>query len=220
MKRRYRLLSYPLSERTPLYGGRGIVRIRSDRKISNGDSCNSFDIAFNNHSGTHLDAPRHFFNAGASLDRYSINELIFDRPFILDCPKKPDELIGVKDLRGIGKCDILLIRTGFYKYRGSNKYIFRNPGFSIPAAQYIRDRRPFIKALGIDTISITPYQNREEGRGAHKVLLKPGDRKNGGVLLIEDMDLSGNLRSLKRVYSVPVFFRNIDSAPVTVIGEY
>jgi kynurenine formamidase len=220
MKKIFKLLSYPISEKTPLYGGKGKVCIHSLKEIGKGNSCNTFMISFGNHTGTHIDAPRHFYSRGSPIDSYRIDDFIFLRPFVLNCQKDPDELIEPGDLKGIGKCDIVLIKTGYHKFRGLKKYVFNNPGFSSAAARYVRDRYPFIKAVGIDTVSITPYQNRAEGRAAHKVFLEQNRRKGAGVLLIEDMDLSGDLRFLKCIYAVPLFVRNIDSAPATVIGEF
>jgi len=212
----YKLLSYPLNFQTPLYGNIEPIQI----KIKEQDSIMTARISFSNHSGTHLDAPRHFFKSGRSISDYSIEELIFNSPLLIDCPKKENELITIDDLKSIRDCDLLLIRTGFYKYRGSEKYRLCNPGISPETAEWIRRNHPAIRAIGIDTISISAFQKREVGRRAHQILLKSNGFPGDPVLLIEDLNLSGEFNKLKKVYAIPLFIEGVDSMTCTVIGEF
>ena len=215
----YRLLSYHLNAKTPMYGSAMPVKIEPCKQISKGDACDTSYVTFSNHSGTHIDAPRHFSAGGKSLSQYGIEELIFSRPFVLDLKKGDGELVLPQDLKDIPECDLLLIRTGFYQYRGTEKYRLNNPGISAAAAKMIRETLPSIRAIGIDSISVSSYTKREEGRLAHQALLDPDAHKNKPLLLIEDMDLSGDLSGLKKVFAVPVFFEGVDSMTCTVIGR-
>lgn len=219
-KMHYKLLSYPLNGKTPIYGKKYFFRSKAERQIKKGDTCNTFVLTFLNHCGTHIDAPRHFFNRGRPIAEFNIKELIFSRPFMIDLPKPSNGLIKKEDLENISKCDILLIRTGFYKFRRLDKYIFQNPGISAEAADSIRRRYPFVRAIGIDSISISGYQNRPEGRQAHRILLTKNGYLGKPLLLIEDMNLARLIPALKKIYVVPLFMEKIDSAPCTVIGEY
>ncbi len=81
----------------------------------------------------------------------------------------------------------------------------------------LRKELKFIKAIGIDTISITAFQRKEEGRSAHKILLK---KSNSGrpMLIIEDLNLSMEYANFSRIFAIPIFIKGIDSAPCTVIG--
>src|SRR3989338_4229992 len=129
-----------------------------------------------NHSGTHIDAPRHFFNSGKAIDRYSDKELHFRRPLIIDCLKDPDEGISIDDIKnGIGRKvpDALLIRTGFSRLRQRNApaYCNRNPYIFPQCAAWLREEQPGIRALGIDCVSVSSYTHRDAGRQTHKVLL-------------------------------------------------
>ncbi len=215
----FKLLSYPLSEKTPLYGETKSVIVEAEKQISKGDSCNTFYLKFSNHSGTHIDSPNHFYENGRSLSQYSIEEFIFTKPFLLDIEIGEGQLITSKFLKNIPTCDLLLIRSGFYKYRNLEKYKFNNPGISVEAAKTIRENYPDIRAIGVDFISISSYSHREEGRQSHRILLDPCYHKNSPILLIEDMNLSDDLAGLKKVFAVPIFFEGVDSMPCTVIGE-
>jgi len=217
---KYNLLSYPISVNTPVYGADPGLMISALKQIKKNGSSNTYRVNFLNHSGTHLDAPKHFYDSGRSVSGYNISELIFSQPFVLSLPKSKDELIGRSELSGIRQCDILLIKTGFYRFRHQKAYVFHNPGFTAEAAELIRQRHPSIRAIGIDTISFSAYQNREAGRMAHRVLLKEAGRNKRSVLLVEDMDLSLSLVNLRRVILAPLFIQGVDSAPCTVIGEF
>ena len=63
-------LSYFLSESTPLYGNGSGIRFTKDKNICNGDSCNTTNLVFPNHSSTHIDFPYHFNIDGKTLNDY------------------------------------------------------------------------------------------------------------------------------------------------------
>lgn len=219
MNIKFRLLSYYLDRYTPLYGDTPAVKITYERQIKNGDSCNTAVITFQNHSGTHIDAPRHFFDSGRRISDFAIGDFVFCSPQVIDCPKRRNQLVMPGDLKSLRKCDLLLIRTGFHRYRKRREYRLNNPGISPGAALLIRRRHPHIRAVGIDSISISAFKNRPRGRQAHKILLTEDHFPGRPVCLIEDMDLSGNLKNLKKVYVAPLYFKKIDSISCTVIGE-
>ena len=74
------------------------------------------------HIGTHIDAPQHFNPSGETIECFDADFWRFDSPYLIDCPKNQDELIGVEDispkLGEMKSCDCLLLRTGFEKVRG------------------------------------------------------------------------------------------------------
>ena len=218
----YRLLSYPLSPKTPLYGKTAPVSVNIKRRQTKEGCCVSeARVSFSNHSGTHVDAPKHFYPEGKAIGQCDISDLIFVSPKVIDCPKGERELVVPDDLRSIPSgCDMLILRTGFYKYRGRDKYRTDNPGVSAAAAEYVRRNFPSVMALGIDAISVSCFQKREEGRKAHRVFLGREGYDAAPVFLVEDMDLSGDLSGLKKVFIVPLFFKGVDSMTCTVIGEF
>jgi len=213
----YRLLSYPLNKKTPTFGEMPPLRVRPLKRISRGDSCNISSVSFPNHLGTHIDAPRHFFDRGRPLSDYPIADLIFTKPGIVDCPKKDDEFVTPEDLIATPEdLDLLLISTEFSRFRGQLRYQLHNPGLSPLTAEWLRANRPQLKALGIDAVSVSAFQRREEGREAHRILLRP----DSPILLIEDLDLSGDLEGLTKVFAVPLLVEGVDSMPCTVFGEF
>lgn len=221
MKTQYRLLSYTLGANTYGYGGERLLGIEQDREISKGDSCNTFIMNLPNHIGTHLECPNHFYNSGKKIYEYKMKDFIFSKPITLNCPKSPNELVSEddikKDYKRLKEADLLLLRTGFFRYRKTYKYGTENPGVAPEAARFIRKYLNNIKCVGIDTVSVSPYKNRELGRKTHRIFFK-NNLKNEPVCLIEGMNLSGRLDNLKKVHVFPLFISDIDSSPCVALG--
>jgi len=180
-------------------------------------------VADSNHTGTHIAALRHFSESGRTICEYSLDELIFKKPFLMDCPKGLEEAIEINDLTALSDLtdpDMLLIRTGFLKCRNQETYTYghKNPYLSPNAARWIRDKFPYIKAIGIDCISISSYANREMGRKTHRVLLKEDGFKGLSVLIIEDLYIPYEISKLDELMVSSIYIEGIDSARCTVIG--
>jgi kynurenine formamidase len=218
-------LSYTLSERTPFYEGLAKPSLERLYDLAKGDECNSFYFRSSNHCGTHVDGPWHFNPAGRKISDYDVNELGFTRPAIFDLDVGPGHLIGpgeFGDLRRIpGGCDILLLRTGFGRFRSvSPAYVDNAPGFSRAAAEEIINALPELRALALDFISVASLKHMAEGAEAHRVFLGCAGYSDRSVLLIEDAMLDRSLTTPDRVIVAPWMFEGLDSAPCTVIAEF
>ncbi|PQP81406.1 hypothetical protein C0Q44_23715 [Paenibacillus sp. PCH8] len=218
------LLSYPLSTNTPVYKDNPPVEIQQQSSIEKGDLYNQFIITSLNHNGTHIDGPWHFNPQGKKLSEIPIDYFIFTHPTILDIPKGDDELITKADLEPyehqIAGADLLLIRTGFGKYRSSDpvRYSHHNPGFSASAASYLMIFDS-LRAIGMDMISAGPSLHEDEAVAFHQKILGK-DRVDGKfILVIEDMNLNQDLSNIGVVYAVPLFIEGVDSSFSTIFTE-
>lgn len=212
---RYIYLSYTISETTPLYGGATTLRIERDKAIQNGDSSNTLRLSMPNHSGTHIDFPYHFGEAGKSLNDYPAGFWLFRHPFVLDCPAEEGETVLPRDVDTIPEdTDFLVVRTGFYRHRGEEVYWKNNPGLSPELAGILRRRCPALRVVGMDLISVSGYQNRELGRAAHRAFLLEHD-----ILLVEDMDLRELSGPVRGIICLPLPIDRADGAPVTILAE-
>ena len=222
---KYRILSYPVDENTPVYGSTPKPIINPYRQIARGDGSNSYIITLHNHTGTHVDAPRHFIPDGRPISDYSLNELIFNNPLLIDCSKAPEELIELEDIptQELDGVDCLLLRTGFGRFRDSDKesYRTRNPGILPDVILWLRKEFTAIRCIGIDSISISGFQHRELGREAHTAAFINRDGLGEPLLLIEDMDLKvlSTKDKLRMVVVIPWQILGIDSAPCIVLAE-
>ncbi len=224
MSSRYKVLSYPVNATTPMYGSAPQPLLTPYSQIAKGDASNSYIITVHNHTGTHIDAPKHFVENGRSISELLQNELIFKNPVIIDCPKDSATLISHADLQASSLLqvnDCLLLRTGFGQYRYEEKYRTHNPGIAPETILWIRRAYQNIRCIGIDSISISSFQNRNAGREAHKAAFMEMNGLSKPLFLIEDMDLEA-LSShdiLKKVIIIPWQINGIDSAPCIVLAE-
>ena len=213
-------LSHPLSSKTPGYGGKQGFSSEPATCMSCGDSSNSQKWTLSNHIGTHIDCPKHFSENGKTIDQYTAAEWIFKDVFLVNRAASNGEIIGVDDWCDSipSTCDLLLLRTGFEAYRNANAYWQSNPGIHPDLASWLRVNRPNIRAIGMDFISVTSYENRPLGRLAHKALLDLQSGPGNPILAIEDMKLSEVFETPKIVIVSPIIVENADGGPVTVLG--
>jgi kynurenine formamidase len=143
-------------------------------------SSNNFFTA--EHGGTHLDAPIHFAEAGATVDRIPLERLIGEAVVVdvsmaaerdADYRLTTADLMRAEDEHGrIPDGAIVLIRTGFSrKWPNAAQYLgtarrgeeavaeLHFPGLHPGAAQWLVENRA-IGAVGIDTASIDHGQSR------------------------------------------------------------
>jgi arylformamidase len=211
-------LSHPLSQNTPAYANGKGLEVAPSKQLCEGDSCNQLYFAMSNHLGTHVDAPKHFVEAGMSVTDYAAKDWVFDRPFLIDVPTAPGETLSAAAIdRVVGlanDADLLLIRTGFEQYRSSSPYWQESPIIHSDVITVLDQYFPKLKAIALDTISISSLLDREMGRATHKVLLSRGLR------IFEDVALAHIEKNLKQVMAFPLLLDDADGAPVSMVGIY
>jgi len=217
---KYSYLSYPLFQGMPVYAGQADLAIKAKRSILAGDSANVYRFTMESHWGTHIDAPRHFFNNGKCIEDYPCSAWIFASPQVINTPLNPAEILRIgKWIQKINPlCDILIFRSGWSALRKNRKYVDQNPGIHPEVAVYLRKNLRNLRAVGIDWLSVSSKRNRELGREAHRAFLS-SKGSGGPLLLVEDMRVVSKLSGLRRVIISPIVVCGIDSAPCTVIGE-
>lgn len=209
------LLSHIINEETPLYSGEKSISIKKVKSIKQGSSCNKTYWSFPAHTGTHLDAPRHFLDKGRAISDFLPGELVFRKVCLLAVRNiKPGCIIGEKDLSSVKDCELLLIKTRFEKHRGRKLYWKNSPCLDDKLAIWLKKACSSIRAVGVDFISISNLKNRVLGRLAHRAFLERG------IFLIEDMKLSGLKARPELVIVSPLFVDGAEAAPATVLAVY
>ena len=218
MNKNYIYLSHFLSENTPTYGKRDKFKIKKTSSIENGDTANSHSLNLStNHMGTHIDLPKHFFDNGQNLNDFNPSYWFYKHVSLINLPKENGELIVLEDFLNHDfnqKTEILLIKTGFEKFRDKDEYWKENPGVSPEVADYLRKRCPNIRTLGFDFISLTSFKHRAIGKEAHQAFLNP----ERPITIIEDMHLENLNISPISLSVAPLLIKDINSAPVNVIA--
>jgi len=208
-------LSHVIDENTPLYGGLGDIILKKQKAVERGDSCNTMQWSFPNHTGTHMDAPSHFIGNKRSITDFQPQDFVFSRIELVKISGvKCGYAIGPQDLTSVKDCDFLLIKTDFEKYREHSQYWNDSPYLVPEAAAWLKDKCPSIRALGVDFISISNLNNRELGRQAHRSFL------SRDIALVEDMKLKNAHQAPDSIIIAPLRVKSADGAPCTVLGIY
>jgi kynurenine formamidase len=140
-------------------------------------------LFINEHAGTHLDAPYHFLEDGATVDQLDLSRLT-GPALALDLSARwpggqitADVLLQAAGDSGIQRGDAVLVHTGAGHHLGQEAYLTSYPGLTGDAAQLLVDRG--VRLVGTDAPSIDHCQSTEFP--AHNTLL-PGD-----VLVVENL---------------------------------
>lgn len=214
-------LSYALDEDTPTYGNRDKFTIEPQSKIVNGVGANTSTWKFsNNHIGTHMDTPHHFYESGKKTLDYSAEDFCFNSVHFLEKIQTSGELftLSENELSQIPtEVEFLIIKTGYGAYRTIDKYHNDNPGLHSSLADVLRDRFPILRAVGFDFISLTSWNHRNHGKESHLAFL--GERNN--FLIVEDMDLNhvGMKTKFNSLIMAPVRTVHGNGGPVTIIAD-
>jgi arylformamidase len=222
MAARWIWLSHALSDAMPTYGDGEKPAFLPLKAMARGDSCNTARWTLPNHSGTHVDAPRHFFPDGPTISDYPAEFWVFRHSWCAAIPQ-PDGggLIGQEQLPWCEipqQTDLLLLKTGFGSQYGAERYWRDNPGLAPELAARLRSECPALRAVGFDFISVSSWRHRDAGREAHRAFLDPAGPP---LLLVEDMNLSGLQpgSTFNRVIVAPLRVGHADASPCTVLAE-
>jgi kynurenine formamidase len=125
----------------------------------------SRDLAFGEHTGTHMDAPAHFREGGATVEGVDASDLVCDAAVIdirAACAADPDYALTAADITAheaehgtLPAGCAVLVCTGWSAFRSdAERYVgnLRFPGLSAEAGRVLVDRG--VKGIGIDTLSI------------------------------------------------------------------
>src|ERR1043165_226967 len=90
-------LSLPVANDTVVYPGNPPIHIELQQAIAKGAGANVSQLSFGSHTGTHVDAPKHFFDDGAGVDTLPLEVLM--GPAVLIEVGSEVMAVGEKELR-------------------------------------------------------------------------------------------------------------------------
>lgn len=156
------------------------VQISFDMAISKGDVCNVSKMSLGVHTGTHMDAPLHFFKDGRSIDTMPLSATL-GRARIIEIHDtesiKPAEL----EQHNIQLGERILFKTiNSTHYWQSDTFVKDFVYISQEAAQYLAKLQ--IQTVGVDYLSVGGFF--KDGPETHHALL------GAGIWIIEGLNLS------------------------------
>jgi arylformamidase len=189
-----------------LYTGDPELSINEHSSISGGDLYNLSTLCFGSHTGTHIDAPKHFYDDGLTVDQLGLDYFV-GRARVIEI--KDPVSVKVVELKQhyIMEGDRLLIKTrnsGLLKSGVFEKeYCWLEPD----AAAYLADIG--IRTLGFDYLSVERYGS--EVPEVHYRLL------GHNIVIVEGLQLEKIVPGLYEMYILPLNIKGGNGSPARAI---
>ena len=192
-------------------------------RVENRGSGITSKLELSTHSGTHIDAPKHFFERG-SVDEIDLKKLIgpcqiFEiRPLP---PPAPSPGLGREEERSkrnliqlshvskykISRGERILFKTRNSALYKKGKFTGDYVSLSLEAAQFLVKKK--ISLVGIDYLGIEAKS--APGHPVHKALLK------AGIVILEGLDLSKVKAGSYNLAALPLKIKAGDGSPARAV---
>lgn len=151
--KKYVDLSWEITKDTPIYPGDPEPDVQVATTVEN-EGYNLSGVFVGTQTGSHVDAPYHFSNDGATIDQMELDFFFGPAVVVRVTDKQAREKITMEDVKpydaSIQPGTIVLFNTNWYKKRGTEEF-FDHPYVSEEVARYLVDKG--VRFLCIDTIN-------------------------------------------------------------------
>jgi arylformamidase len=199
-------VSVPLDGKLPTYPNNTPFSLEPIKRIARGDSSNVSTLHMSAHTGTHVDAPRHFFDKGHGTEALPL-ELLMGRTRVIEITSRAG--VTAEDLRAIDLSEDLrvLIKTHNSRLWSSPEFQTDYVGVTESGAKHLVERG--VKVVGVDYLSVEQF--RTPGAPAHHVLL------GAGTIVIEGLNLLDVDPGIYEMFCLPLRIVGADGAPARVV---
>ncbi|HKI88699.1 MAG TPA: cyclase family protein [Draconibacterium sp.] len=202
-------LSHKLNNQTPVFPGTVQPRFEPAATIDK-DGYRETHLNFESHLGTHIDAPAHILETGATLDQMPVSAFT-GKAIIVEIPKnttyieKSFLLLFKEELT---EADFILFKTGWYNKWGSNEYFSNFPVLAEEAATWLISFK--LKGIGFDAISADQVESSV--LPIHHIILE------NGCIIIENLNFPEKLKANEGEFSCfPLPYESADGSPVRAV---
>jgi arylformamidase len=200
-------ITLPITEGMLVYPDDPEVRVRPYSRIADGEDANVTELAFGSHTGTHVDAARHFIDGAQPVDAIPLDRLIGPAR-VVQIPHAV-RAIGARELRdaGIEGDRRVLLKT-------RNEALLDRSEFQKDFAYLTGDGARYLLNAGVhlvalDYLSVEAFDAEEPV--AHRALL---ERE---VIIVEGVDLRDVPPGRYELICLPLRVASIDGAPVRAV---
>jgi len=168
-------------------------------------------ITLGSHTGTHIDAPSHMIEGGATINKISLDSLMGEATIIDLTHIRAGKAITPSDIqqKDIKKGDIVLLCTVIGKRRRDKKILTNYPYLSLEAAEWLIKKG--VKAVGVDCISIEKHGGRKYP--VHNYLLTQN------ISVIEGLTNLDAVKGKRILFiCIPLKIKGVDGAPARAIA--
>jgi arylformamidase len=199
-------VSVPLDAALPTYPNNTPFSLEPVKRVARGESSNVSTLHMSAHTGTHVDAPRHFFDGKPGAEALPL-ELLIGRTRVVEVATRSG--ISAADLAAVDLSEDvrLLIKTQNSRLWGSPEFHTDYVGVTESGARHLVAHG--IKVVGVDYLSIEEF--RAPGAPAHRVLL------GAGTIVIEGLNLADVDPGVYEMICLPLRIVGADGAPARVV---
>lgn len=198
-------ISRRLTPGHPNWPGDVPFRVEPGLRIDRGDSVNTGELCTSTHTGTHVDAPWHYDDAGEKLEEVGLE------PYLGRCRvltvRVEGGLVGLGTLAGLPNAlpPRLLLHTG------QPAHWEEFPAdFAALAPEFVREiAGRGVRLIGTDSPSVDPLTSKT--LGAHHAC------RETGVLILEGLNLSAVPDGEYDLVCLPLPLAGVDGAPARAV---
>ncbi|MDP9177617.1 MAG: cyclase family protein [Gemmatimonadota bacterium] len=200
-------ISTPVQTGGVVYPGNPEITIEAQQAMSRGAGANVSSVSLGSHTGTHVDAAKHFFDDGQTIDRIPLDRLI-GRAILIAFG---DDLmsIGAEDLERheIGSHTRVLLKT-------RNSSLLKRPEFVKDYTYLAPDGAEYLVRRGVELVGIDYYSIEQFHSGHHRTHLTLLEKS---VVIVEGLDLSEPPPGEYELICLPLRLAGLDGAPARAV---
>lgn len=199
-------ISTPIRPSMVVWPGDDPVRVEQTLSLDQGAPFNLTVLAMTAHTGTHVDAPRHFLADGVAIEQMPLDTLV-----------GPAQVIQVDDPRTVRACHIPDdLEPGarlLFKTRNSTEYLSR-PEF-VEEFVYVSEEaalkmaRARVRMVGVDYLSVGGFH--DDMRETHVALL------GAGIYVVEGLVLAHVTPGPYELVCLPLLIPGSDGSPARAL---
>ncbi len=192
----------------PVWPGDPPVSLERVESMADGGHANVSRIACSVHVGTHVDAPIHFLDGAATVDKLALKVLV-GRAYVVHLPRA--EVLDAKVLDGAGippRTRRVLFRTrnSTQWARGERAFHKNYVAVDPSGAEWLVKKG--VHLVGVDYLSVAPFR---KGAETHRILLE------AGAVIVEGLCLADVKQGRYTLYCLPLKLVGSDGAPARAI---
>ena len=175
--------------------------------IARGDEANVSQLTMDVHTGTHVDAPRHFVADGAVVEQLGLDVLI-GPALVIDTGSATEIGAEVLDALGLPRLERVLLRTA----NSANPRLYQAPfdedyaALTLDGAEWLVAHG--VRLIGIDYLSVQRYALTKD---IHRVIL------GAGIAILEGLDLRNVAAGDYELVCLPLRLDGVEAAPARAI---
>lgn len=200
-------ISVALDARVPTFTGDPTYRRELHASMAAGAICNVSRLDLGAHTGTHIDAPIHFIEGAAGIEKTPLDAVI-GPAYVVDATSLTTTITAAN----LGRLDIPRGETRLL-FRTPNSALWSLPAFSDSFIAFAADAAAAlvtrgIRLIGIDYLSIAPFGDPVD---THRAFL------GAGVVVLEGLDLRAVEAGPYDLFAPPVRLVGSDGAPARAL---